>query len=138
MGHEHRLTVRTYECDANGHVNNATYLNYLEVARVAYLRAVGTSYRELKDRGLALVIVRIAIDYRGEARMEDPLIVETVPIRKRLTGGTFRQRVLREEESGARTLLAEAEVGWVCIDARRKPTRLPAPLDALEVEGVDA
>ena len=72
MRHEHRLTVQSYECDANGHVNNAVYLNYLESGRVAFLKAAGLSYRELRDQGFGLVVVRICIDYRSEAGWRTP------------------------------------------------------------------
>ena len=36
-----RLNVRSYELISFGHVNNATYLNYLEYARGDYLRQRG-------------------------------------------------------------------------------------------------
>jgi acyl-CoA thioester hydrolase len=125
---EHRLTVQSYECDANGHVNNAVYLNYLESGRVAFLRAAGASYRELRRQGFGLVVVRVCIDYRSEARMEDPLVIVTEPVKKRITGGIFSQKVYREEKSG-RVPVAEAEVTWVCVDGRGKPTRFPPLLD---------
>ena len=128
MRHEHRLTVQSYECDANGHVNNAVYLNYLESGRVAFLKAAGCSYRELREQGFGLVVVRICIDYRSEARMEDPLVVVTEPVKKRITGGIFSQKVYREGES-QRVLVADAEVTWVCVDGRGKPTRFPPLLD---------
>jgi YbgC/YbaW family acyl-CoA thioester hydrolase len=133
MRHEHRLTVQSWQCDANGHVNNAVYLNYLESARVAFLRGAGASYRELRERGFGLVVARICIDYRGEAVMEDPLVIITEPIRKRITGGTFRQSVYLEEAGGPR-LIAQAEVTWVCVDARKRPTRVPAFLDQAWLE----
>ncbi len=128
MRHEHRLTVQSYECDANGHVNNAVYLNYLESARVGFLRAGGASYRELRDKGFSLVVVRVCIDFRGEAYMEDPLLVVTEPVKKRFTGGIFSQKVFREEAAGPR-LIAEADVTWVCVDGRKRPTKIPAFLD---------
>ena len=139
MRHEHRLTVRSHECDANGHVNNAVYLNYLEDARVAFLRAVGTSYRELIERGFGLMVVQVKIDYRGQAFMEDPLLVVTQPIGRRYTGGTFSQKVYREEGSRP-VLIADAEVTWVCVNSEKKPARLPPFLatPALDPVGEEA
>ena len=139
MRHAHRLTVQSYECDANGHVNNAVYLNYLESARVGFLRAGGVSYRELRDKGFSLVVVRVRIDYRGEAYMEDPLLVVTEPVKKRFTGGIFSQKVFREEPTGPR-LIADAEVTWGCVDGRKRPTKIPPFLDmsSLEPGGGDA
>ncbi|HET6450460.1 MAG TPA: thioesterase family protein [Spirochaetia bacterium] len=133
MRHEHRLTVQTWQCDANGHVNNAVYLNYLESARVAFLRAAGTSYRQMRERGVSLVVVRICIDFRGEARMEDSLVVVTEPVRRRLVGGTFRQAVYRED-ADKRTLIAEAEVSWACIDSNKRPAKIPDFVDAAALE----
>jgi YbgC/YbaW family acyl-CoA thioester hydrolase len=128
MRDEHRLTVQSYQCDANGHVNNAVYLNYLESGRVSFLKAAGSSYRSLREQGFGLVVVRICIDYRSEARMEDSLVIVTEPVKKRITGGVFSQKVYREEES-KRVLVADAEVTWVCIDGRGRPTRFPPLLD---------
>jgi len=128
MKHEHRLIVRTYECDTNGHVNNATYLNYLEAARTDFLKAVGIAYRELKERGFGLMVVQVRIDYKGEAFMEDSLLIVTEPIKKRYTGGTFSQKVYREA-GGEPLLIADAEVMWVCVNREKKPVRLPPFLD---------
>jgi acyl-CoA thioester hydrolase len=137
MKHECRLTVRSYECDVNGHVNNATYLNYLEVARTDFLRAVGTSYRELRERGFGLVVVRVAIDFKGEALMEDSLLVVTEAVKRRFTGGTFRQTVYREGE-GEPVLLADAEVVWACVNEKRRPVRVPPFLDVPELRPADS
>ena len=128
MKHESRLVVRSYECDANGHVNNAVYLNYLETARVDFLRSVGVTYRELRERGFGLMVVRICIDFKDEARMDDALLVVTEPIKRRFTGGTFSQKVFCEEDAATR-LVADAEVVWVCVDSRKKPVKLPDFLD---------
>lgn len=40
-------TVRDYECDLQGVVNNAAYLNYLEHARHEMLRLSGIDFAEL-------------------------------------------------------------------------------------------
>ena len=44
MTHECELEARSYECDAYGHVNNAVYLNYLEVARHEFMRHAGIRF----------------------------------------------------------------------------------------------
>jgi YbgC/YbaW family acyl-CoA thioester hydrolase len=137
MRHEHRLTVQSWQCDANGHVNNAVYLNYLESARVDFLRAAGASYRQMRERGVSLVVTRICIEFRGEARMEDPLVVVTEPTRRRLVGGVFRQKVYREEGSN-RVLIADAEVTWACINSSKRPTRVPDYLDINALEPAES
>jgi len=133
MKHEHRFDVRPYECDANAHVNNATYLNYLEVARVGFLKSAGITYRELMEREFGLMVVQVRIDYKGEALMDDPLLVVTEPIKKRYTGGTFSQKVYREGD-GEPVLIADAEVVWVCVNRQKRPVRLPPFLDIPQLE----
>ena len=44
----HELRVRFAETDAMGVVHHAAYLPYLEEARVAYLRAKGRPYGEIR------------------------------------------------------------------------------------------
>ena len=130
MRHEHHLTVQSWQCDANGHVNNAVYLNFLESARVDLFRAGGASYRRMREEGFSFVVARICIDYRGEARMEDALVVVTEPVRRRAVGAVFSQKVYREDPS-ERTLIAEAEVTWACLNASGRPTRLPEALEPI-------
>ena len=128
MTHEQSLTVRSYECDINGHVNNAVYLNYLEIARVGFLKNVNISYRRLDSLGYGLILVRVGINFRSPAFMEDNLRVVTRPIKKRLTGGVFEQKIYHNKK-----LIAEAEVTWVCVDRNKRPVRLPPELDIAEL-----
>jgi acyl-CoA thioester hydrolase len=118
------VVVRSYECDAYGHVNNAVYLNYLELARHGYLRDNGVSIPELRALGYSLLVARVTIDYRRPATTDDKLEIRTRPVRLGRVGGVLEQRIL----SGAQPV-AEAEVTWVCVDARGRPTRLPTLLD---------
>ena len=124
MEHKCSLTVRSYECDGYGHVNNANYLHYLEFARHAYLSENGISLSELRESGFGLLVARIAIDFRRPATTDDLLIILTHAVRKTRIGGVLSQRIVRESET-----VAEAEVTWVCVDARGKLARLPAAFD---------
>lgn len=124
MEHECSLTVRSYECDGYGHVNNANYLHYLEFARHAYLRDNGISLSALRESGYGLVVARIAIDFRRPATTDDLLIILTRALRKTRIGGVLAQRIVRDAET-----VAEAEVTWVCVDARGKLARLPSAFD---------
>ena len=41
------VTVRGYECDANGHVNHANYHRYGEHARTEHLSAAGCTMSQI-------------------------------------------------------------------------------------------
>ena len=57
--HRTSLQVRFRDIDAFGHVNNATYLTYLEMARIDYSYSL---WERSRERGL--IIARIAIDFK--------------------------------------------------------------------------
>lgn len=63
--------LRLTDVDLNGHVNHAAYLAYAEAARVRHLGALGVSAPRLVTEGLAVVVLRLEIDYIHELGMED-------------------------------------------------------------------
>ncbi|MFH1390554.1 MAG: acyl-CoA thioesterase [Candidatus Margulisiibacteriota bacterium] len=69
------LTVRDYECDLQGIVNNATYLNYLEHTRHEFLKSVGIDFALMHQKGIDLVVVRSEIDYKSPLKSGDKFYV---------------------------------------------------------------
>jgi acyl-CoA thioester hydrolase len=120
MKHISRLIVRSYECDAYSHVNNAVYLNYLEYARMEFLKDSGFTYKKFVAAGYCIIVARVAIDYKLSAVLDDELIIETEPVKLRKASGMFRQRILRGGD-----LVAEAEVTWAVLNSRGRPCPIP-------------
>jgi acyl-CoA thioester hydrolase len=120
MKHRCELKVRTYECDAYNHVNNAIYLNYLEYARMEFLTDSGFDYAEFREAGYGLIVAKVCIEYKRPALYGDILTIETSSLRHRGPYGVFRQDVLKAGE-----LLAKAEVTWFSVDAAGRPCPLP-------------
>jgi acyl-CoA thioester hydrolase len=73
--HKIKIKVRFSDLDAMRHVNNATYLSYLEEARIAYFKDV----LEKPKNGLDFeaVIAKIEINYRLPIRLGDDVEVLT-------------------------------------------------------------
>jgi len=126
------LKVRFIECDMYGHVNNATYLSYLEYARIELLRELNIPINKLSEAGYFLLIVKICIDYKKPAVMDDILRIRTRLIEKRKTSGTFNQTILRGDE-----IIIDSIVKWVCTDKSGKPLRLPEEIDRLDVMNIN-
>ena len=114
------LRVRTYECDAYGHVNNANYLNYLELARYEFLRDVGFDYLAMIKAGYGVYVARIEIDYKKPARTDDDLLIKSWPIKKGAVSGVLAQQIVRGED-----LLVDAKVTWAFVDSKGNPTKIP-------------
>jgi acyl-CoA thioester hydrolase len=133
MIHVAELKTRSYECDSYGHINNATYLNYLEYARIQLLEELPVPYRELRRRGVGFVVTRICIDYRLQVGIGEILRIETRAIQKQKVRMVFQQNIYRDDQ-----LVAEAQVTWACINEQGKPIRIPPELDIPELEPVPA
>ncbi|MFI0485849.1 acyl-CoA thioesterase [Actinomadura sp. 9N215] len=70
-----RVTVRIYEIDAQGHLNNAVYHQYGDHARWACLRAAGISADDLRATGTGPVTLESTIRYHRELRAGDEVDV---------------------------------------------------------------
>jgi acyl-CoA thioester hydrolase len=75
------FTVRDYECDLQGVVNNANYQHYLEHARHEFLISKGIDFVQLHTEGTDLIVTRVEIDYKYPLRSHDKFIV-TVQIER--------------------------------------------------------
>ncbi len=117
------LKVRTYECDLYGHVNNAVFLNYFEMARVEFLYYLGFSLQSLKKEGFLLPIVKIEIEYKKPVFPGEELELALDWTRKGKTSATFRQVAKRNGET-----VAAADVTWVVTDLQGKPIDFPETL----------
>jgi acyl-CoA thioester hydrolase len=128
-GREHVLPVRIYyeDTDFTGVVYHANYLRYFERGRSDFLRVGGVSHQDLLERAdpVAFTVVRIAVDFRKPARVDDALHVRTVYERIRGPRLFIRQRIVRREE-----LIAAAEVEAACIDLTGRPRKPPPGLVA--------
>lgn len=73
------FSVRDYELDMQGIVNNSVYQNYLEHARHEYLHFQGIDFADLTERGIILVVKSITMDFKNSLRSRDQfkVVVET-------------------------------------------------------------
>lgn len=129
MKHTFTLKVRSYECDSYGHVNNAEYLHYLEAARMEFLSDIDFDYHSMRQKKYAIYVAGITISYKAPAFTNDILRIQTEPIKRKNIYGIFRQTIYREN-----TLIAEADVTWVFVNADGKPTKIPPELDHIEFQ----
>lgn len=96
--HSLEFTVRDYECDLQGVVNNANYQHYLEHARHEFLVSKGISFAQLHHEGLDLIVTKVEIEYKYPLRSRDRFIVKTNVQREGNIRLVFLQDIYRTED----------------------------------------
>lgn len=108
----HRLRVRFAECDMQGHVFNAHYLTYFDLAHTELLRVAIGSYQRLVAGGHDLVVAEARARYRAPAHFDDELEISVAVQPLTTSSMTSHFAVTRDS-----TLLAEGELRHVCVEA---------------------
>ncbi|WP_395571069.1 acyl-CoA thioesterase [Streptomyces sp. BK79] len=111
------VTVRGYETDTQGHLNQSVYLNYAEHARWSLLRAAGIRQADLVSRGVGPVALETTIRYRRELLAGDE--VEVSCAFEWGEGKTFRIRQTVRKADGTVAAEIEAVGGLMDLTARR-------------------
>lgn len=120
MSFEYLITVRGYEMDSFGHVNNAVYLNYMEQARWEILRARDL-FDYFRQNGLILVVTDAILHYSKEAKIFDELVVRT-ELEREPPYLTFNQ-VIRDAATGS--VLTRGTIKTLLVDSDRIPHDIP-------------
>jgi len=148
------VRVRHHELDPLGHVNNATYLHYLEQAAIDHAEAVGWGVARVRGMGYLFIARRHEIEYVRPAVMGDWLRVATwivgaagarvvrayeiarVPA-DALAAGPPRDRLVPADSvPPAGELIVRARTEWAYIEeATGRPRRIPEEFKRLEVRG---
>jgi acyl-CoA thioester hydrolase len=124
--HTLRFTVRTYELDENGHVNNAVYLQWAENLTAEHAEACGFGRAWTHAHGGAWLVRRHQITYQQPAVPGDE--VEGT-VRVLALGGVRGRRRTVFRRTRDRAQLAEVWSEWVWVrTADGRPARVPQEL----------
>lgn len=121
-----RVRPRFAETDAMGVVHHAAHLQYLEVARVEYLRSRGHPYGSVRQEGLDFPVAEVAVHYLLPLRFDEPVDVGTAVVDVR--GAAFRVHYVLAVEGAPR---AWAVTRHAVVDPAGRPVRAPAWLRGL-------
>ncbi|MCP9487612.1 MAG: acyl-CoA thioesterase [Gaiellaceae bacterium MAG52_C11] len=116
------VVVRFAETDAQGIAHHASFVVWLEVARVAYLAEHAGGYLSIQAQGVEALTTGVQLTYRRAAYFDDRLCVWTRCVD--LRGARFRYEYVLDRDGEA---VAEGSTSHATVDARtRRPTRAPA------------
>lgn len=106
------IKVRDYECDAQGIVNNANYLHYLEITRHDFCEVAGFTFRAMHESGLDPVVRKIDIEYISSLTLGETMISK---LRMERQGARFlfRQDIFNAETGAP---VVKAIVTIVCLE----------------------
>jgi acyl-CoA thioester hydrolase len=141
--YRHRIEVRYGDTDALGHVNNATYFSYFEMARGGYYSTVvGHPFGTGPDaEKRTFVIAEAHISYRAPAFYGEPLWCGVRVAWLGRSSFALEYRVEVDDSAiGQARVIADGSTVQVFYDLRRgRPMRTPADLVAqlTEYEGRD-
>ncbi|MCK9531308.1 MAG: acyl-CoA thioesterase [Gammaproteobacteria bacterium] len=121
------MSVRDYECDMQGIVNNAVYQNYLEHVRHEYLKSIGVDFADYARRGINFVVVRIEMDYKLPLTSGDRFVVGLNMVRESRIRFAFHQGIYRLPDMKP---VIKAKVIGTAMNAKGRP-EIPSEVEQL-------
>lgn len=113
------IQLRFADTDALGHINNANYLSYFEMARVVYFNEILGDVIDWKSKGI--ILARSEVDYRIPLFLNDKPVVKVSC--SKLGNKSFIMSYRVEEND---KLYAEGQTVMVCFDyIENKPIPMP-------------
>lgn len=114
------LQARYSDYDARGHVNNAVYLTYFELGRMAAWTAASG------EADATFIIAEARITYRSPAMLGDPLTLEITTSEIRTRAWVWSYRIVDERDG---RLVADGATTQVMYDYdARRPVPIPDAL----------
>lgn len=118
-----RDRVRFEETDLMAVVYHSRYLPWLEMGRVAYLRACGVDLNRMMDDGILFPIREINVKYKRSARFDDEYEVQTSMQEFNRAKMVFAYKVVNVKDG---KVFVEGTTTNVFTDKNGKIVRLPA------------
>jgi acyl-CoA thioester hydrolase len=113
----HPVAIDPADIDEMGHVNNATYLKWVQEAVVDYWRSVAPPEAVARHLWVAL---KHEITYLRPTFLQDVVVAEVIADKVEGARAMFTTVVRRGEE-----VLSEIKSSWCCLDAvSKRPARL--------------
>lgn len=129
------VDVADGDIDAYGHVNNAVYLRWLDLAAWSHSAALGLTIDDCTRLRRGMAALRIEIDYLRAALPRERVEVATWIVDSDRKLRVTRRFQLRHAQNGA--TLARATTQYVCLNLETgRAVRMPAEFSAAYIASV--
>ena len=120
--HSTYVKVRYAETDQMGVVYHGNYAQYLEIARIDWLSALGIPYKNMEEQGVMLPVYELSLKFLKSATFDDRLEIKTVLVERPGVRIKFYYEIFNQNQE----LLTTAETTLIFMDAvRKKPVKCP-------------
>jgi acyl-CoA thioester hydrolase len=126
--HRTDIQMRFGDTDALGHVNNASFASYAEVARLEFLRRLGKSVT-------SLILASLYIDFRRQVGFDDRVHVETWVERLGRSSVTLGQTIFANDEQAAEVRSVVVHFDYGTNTSQELTGEIRDALKAFVVEG---
>ena len=124
--HARNFRIRYYECDANGHLNNANYLRFMQETATDASTAGGYGEKKYTEMNRYWLIFATQVEYLLPAFTNDTVQVKTwvTDFRRASSRRSYEFTRLETNE-----LIARAYTDWIFLNAStHQPSTIPAEL----------
>ena len=119
--HRTEIQTRFGDTDALGHVNNASFAAYAEVARLEFLKELGTSVT-------TLILASLYVDYRRQVGWDERVHVETAVEKLGRSSLTLVQTIFANDERAADVKSVVVHFDYASSQSRELTTEIRAVL----------
>jgi acyl-CoA thioester hydrolase len=123
--HKTPIQLRFKDIDKVGHVNNANYVTYFELARVDYFNAMAGNDIKMDWTGESVILARIEMEYKQPVFLEDKVFCYTWVSRIGTKSFDMSCSIVRVVD-GVEVEAAKGLAVIVCFDYRINKT-IPVP-----------
>jgi acyl-CoA thioester hydrolase len=133
------IQVRWRDLDALGHVNNAVYLTYFELARLGYIRALLGEDAKIDPRTLLpvdfqFILAEVTCQYRSPATLRDRLVVTIWVSQVGRKSFVFEYRIT-DEATGrliAEGCSTQVWYDYAAAESRTVPTQIVTRMEEMQ------
>ena len=120
------VSIDQVDIDEQDHVNNVSYVKWMEKAATAHSTYVGYDWQRFQELGASFFARRHEIEYLAQSYLGDRIVVVTwTNAMKRFTAER-QYRIIRVDDG---QLLVKSFTHWVYVDmASQRPTRMPSEM----------
>lgn len=110
-----------YETDQMGIIHHSNYIRWMEEARIAWMKHIGVSYREMEAHGIISPVLSVNCEYHTMTRFDDEVLIEVEVTRYTGIKLDISYRILDKTTGDLRV---KASSGHCFLNEKGKPVSL--------------